>query len=262
MTNIVFSGNCPQCHLDNNKIEMRHNDFGFWECPKCLLQVLIEQDHALILPQRGDGNFKMTIAKLKKEYVLEETNSDTYANGILILDEKHLKDYLKKNIQPIEEFTLTKLIDSFVNYKFNGFSKKEYQKQSSHFKIDFEDSGIEEKLIDRDTNNNQNPLYTHAGLYFFLKIILNKYYNIDNSWLPEMGMTKILHYLSLKYFPRHESVLINSNPIFIKQRLKELTIDLMEIIYYDKKPILSYNLLEMKEINKEITLGKICKWKH
>jgi hypothetical protein len=29
-----------------------------------------------------------------------------------------------------------------------------------------------------------------------------------------------LHYLSLKYFPQHGSVLINSNPIFIKQKIK------------------------------------------
>ena len=81
---------------------------------------------------------------------------------------------------------------------------------------------------------------------------LLKYHNIDSSWLPEMGMSKIEHYLSTKHFPSYHREKINSNPLFIKQSLQELVVDLIRIIYFDEKILLSYDITESLKINTEM----------
>jgi hypothetical protein len=252
MKSIIFSGKCPQCQIANESIEMRQNNIPFWECPKCELQIIIEKGNAVILRHRGEGDFKYNLLKFNLDCILEETGSDGYSNGIEILDFEHLEKYIKNNVQQSEKFSFTKLIDSYVNYKFKNQSKLNYIIQSEHFEIDFEDNSIEEILIERDKNRNQNQLYAHSRLFRFLKNVLEKYYKIDNSWLPEMGMSKIEHYLCKKHFPNYEIENINSNPLFIKQSLKELTIDLIRIIYLDEKIILSYDTTELLEINSEM----------
>ena len=252
MKSILFSGQCPQCQILNAKVDMCQNRIPFLECPKCGLQILIENGKALILRNRGQGEFEYNILKFDKDFVLEETNSNGYRNGNEIFDFDHLGKYLENKVQRSEEFTFTKLIDSYVNYKFDNQSKVNYLKQSKYFKIDFEDCSLEEKLIERDKRKSQNPLYAHSRLFRFLQNILEKYYKNDNSWLPEMGMSKIEYYLSLKHIPSHKREKINSNPLFIKQSLKELAIDLIRIIYLDEKVLLSFDPIELEEINKEI----------
>ena len=252
MKSIIFSGQCPQCQMVNNNVEMRQNNIPFWECPKCELQIIIEKSNAVILRHRGEGNFKYNLLKFNLDCVLEETNSNGYSNGIEILDFEHLENYLEKKVQKSKEFSFTKLIDNYVNYKFENQSKENYIIQSEHYKIDFEDNSIEEKLIERDRNRNQNKLYAHSRLFRFLQNILEKYYKIDNSWLPEMGMSKIEYYLCTKHFPSYEREKINSNPLFVKQSLKELASDLIRIIYLDEKILLSYDTTELLEVNNEI----------
>ena len=252
MKSIIFSGQCPQCQMANNDVEMRQNNFPFWECPKCELQIIIEKGNAVILRHRGEGNFKYNLLKFNSDYVLGETDSDGYSNGIEILDFEHLENYLETKVQHPKEFSFAKLTDNYVNYKFENQSKENYIIQSEHFKIDFEDNSIEEELIKRDRNRNQNQMYAHSRLYRFLQIILEKYYNIDNSWLPEMGMSKIEHYLCTKHLPSDEREKINSNPLFVKQSLKELIFDLIRIIYLDEKILLSYDMAELLEINTEM----------
>lgn len=216
------------------------------------MQILVEDEKALILRNRGKGEFAYNLVKFNKEWVLAETGFDSYPNGRDIIDTDHLEKYLKNKVQPSKEFTYTKLIDSYVNYKFENQPEDNYRKQSKYFTIDFDDNSIQEKLEERDRERNQNPLYAHSRLYRFLKDILEKYYKIDNSWLPEMGMSKIEHYLSLKHFPKQDSELINSNPLFIKQALKELAEDLIRIIYLDERPLLSYDTIELLEIKTEM----------
>ena len=247
----IFSGKCPQCQLTNTITETRENYYHFWECPFCQLQIIVEVGCAGILQHRGTGNFQTNLLKLKKDYFLEETNGDTYRNGKLILDKNHLKNYLDNKVQPIAEFSFSKLIDTFVNYKFNNASNEDYNKQSQYFKIDFEDVTIEDKLIERDQINNQNSLYAHSRLYAFLKRILEKYYRTDNSWLPEMGMSKIEYYLCTKHFSVHDVKMINSSSVLIKQRLKELALDLIKIIYLNDEVLLSYDLEKMNKIKQE-----------
>lgn len=255
MKSVLFSGQCPQCQLlKNDNVDMRQNNYPFWECPKCELQILVEDEKALILRNRGKGDFVYNLIKFNRECVLAETGSDSYPNGKDIINAVHLEKYLKNKVQQSEEFSYTKLINSYINYKFSNQQEDNYINQSEHFKIDFEDGSIQEKLIDRDRNRNQNPLYAHSRLYRFLKDILEKYYKIDSSLLPEMGMSKIEHYLSLKHFPSDERKVINSNPIFVKQSLRELAVDLISIIYLDENILLSYDPIELAEINNEIKL--------
>lgn len=254
MKSILFSGKCPQCQLSNDNVDMRQNNYPFWECPKCALQILVENEKALILRNRGKGEFIYNLIKFNRECVLAETDYHSYPNGKEILDTIHLEKYIKSKVQQSEEFTFTKLMDSYVNYKFDNKPEDNYRKQSEYFKIDFDDNSIQEKLENRDRERNQNPLYAHSRLYRFLKNILEKYYKTDSSWLPEMGMSKIEHYLSLKHFPKHERDLINSNPLFVDQALKELAEDLIKIIYFDEKPLLSYDSFELIEIENEIEL--------
>ncbi|OYU85465.1 MAG: hypothetical protein CFE24_01910 [Flavobacterium sp. BFFFF2] len=238
--------------MGNNEVEMRQNNIPFWECPNCELQIIIEKGNAVILRHRGEGDFKYNLLKFNLDCVLEETDSDGYSTGIEILDFEHLENYLETKVQHPKEFSFAKLIDNYVNYKFENQSKENYIIQSEHFKIDFEDNSIIEELIKRDRNRNQNQLYAHSRLYRFLQIILEKYYKIDNSWLPEMGMSKIEHYLCTKHFPSDERKKINSNPLFVKQSLKELIFDLIRIIYLDQKTLLSYDPIELQEIEKEM----------
>lgn len=65
MKSILFSGKCPQSQLSNDNVDMRHNNFPFWECPKCALQILVENEKALILRNRGKGEFVYILVKFK-----------------------------------------------------------------------------------------------------------------------------------------------------------------------------------------------------
>lgn len=251
MKTIMFTGNCPQCLLDNKEINMRQNHIPFWECPDCQLQILIEKDTALILRNRGNQFLENNLKTFKGNVFLEETLEDGYSSGILILSDKHLKKYLTTSVESIAEFSFHKLVDSYVNYKFNQASKEPYQKQSQYFKIDFEDSSILKKLEQRDFDKQQNTLYAHFRLYRFLKDLLGKYHKTDSSWLPEMGMSKIEYYLCRKHFSLHEKNVIESSPILIKQNLKNLIIDIIRIIYLDETVMLSFDPIEMEKIFNE-----------
>lgn len=143
MTNTIFSGKCPQCQLLNDNVDMRQNNYPFWECPKCELQILVEDEKALILRNRGKGEFEYNLVKFNRECILAETDSHSYPNGKEIIDTVHLDKYLKNKVQQSEEFTITKLINSYVNYKFDNQPEDNYIKQSEHFKIDFDDSSIQ-----------------------------------------------------------------------------------------------------------------------
>ena len=79
-----------------------------------------------------------------------------------------------------------------------------------------------------------------------------KYNQSDNSLLPEMGMSQLQMYLCKKHFPNNKIDLINSEPTFIKQSLKNLIKDLIDIIYTDKKVLLSYDIEELQKIKQQM----------
>ena len=252
MSLISFSGHCPECLLIDKSVDMLQNIIPFWECPECHLQILIEEGNAVILRLRGTGNFNYDPSTFKNSLFLEKSDSNSYRNGKKFIDSEHLNKFLKIKVQPCEKFSLGKLIDSYVNYKYDNSSKEDYMEQSNYFKIDFDETSIEDKLIERDKQRNYSNLYAHFRLYRFLKIILEEYYKNCSFLFPVMGMSKIEHYLILKHFPKDELQIINSNPIFIKQAFRELVEDLIRIIYLDEKTLLSYDTEKLKEIETEI----------
>ena len=247
----LFNGQCPECKLNEVDMQMRLNFQEIWECPACQLQVLIESDNAPILRYRGKGDFQIKPSILKKHYRLEETRKDSYRNGKKITTADELKDFLAK-VEPQNEFSMLKLIDAYTQYKFNDKSKEPYKKQTKHFNIDFEDFEILDVLQIRDKTNSINPLFAHSYLFDFQNQLLWKYYNNDNSWLPEMGMSKIQYYLSLKHFPHFKSALINSDAFLAKQSLKGLLLDVIGIIHNNTKVLLSYDPKEVIKLNNEM----------
>lgn len=247
----MFNGKCPECDLNGNTEIMYRNFKDCFECPSCQLQIYPQDDLAYIFRFRGNSDFKLNFLKLKKELFFAEVSEDEELTGTIIISEEDLKEYLIKIPSP-NEFSVDKLIDAYVDFKFGNQPVEAYQKQSEHFKIDFEDETIQQQLKQRDLEKQINPLYAHAGAYRFLQRILKKYYFEDPSWLPEMGMTKLEFYLSIKHFPHSENKKIQADPFFTKQRLKNLAVDLIEIVYHNQMPLLSYDADELNRIKREI----------
>ena len=65
-------------------------------------------------------------------------------------------------------------------------------------------------------------------------------------------MSQLQMYLCKKHFPDNERELINSDRSFIKQSLKDLIKDLIDIIYFDKIVLLSGDIKELQKIKKEM----------
>lgn len=252
MSLVVFSGQCPECLLMGKSINMIKNMFPFWECPECHLQISIEEGNAIILRNRGTGDFKYDLSTFKNDFFLEKSDSNSHRNGKIIIDAEQLKKFIKTKVQPCEKFSHGKLIDSYVSYKYGNLSKEDYIVQSNHYNIDFDDTSIEDVLLGRDKQRNHSNLYAHFRLYRFLKIILDEFYKNCSFLFPVMGMSKIEHYLCIKHFPNDEKQKINSSPIFVKQAFRELAEDLIRIIYLDEKTLLSYDTEEIKKIENEI----------
>ena len=239
MKTISFTGICPQCTLYDEQHFMRENG-KFWECPNCNLQILIENNAASIFRHRGKGIFKLNNNKFNGNAPFQEVGSDSYPNGKQILVEKHLIEYLLNTVEQKPVYSIDKLIDTYENYKFKNGSKDEYLKQSLHFKIDFDNDEIEETLGIRDKEQKLSNQYSTKRMYrFLIDNIFPKYYNSDNSGIPEMGMSQLQLFLSLKHFPNNKRDFINSDTFFIRQALKSLIKDLITIIYEGKEVFLT-----------------------
>lgn len=252
MENIKFDGTCPQCLLYNEEHLMRANN-KFWECPNCNLQILVENDKASVFHHRGEGMFLYNDDRFKGKVGLQEVGEDSYPNGIDITTEAELVKYLLLKVQQKEKYSIDNLIDSYVSYRFQGGSIDQYLVQSNHFKINFDDNEIEAILSLRDYHNKLSDQYSHLRLYRFLvDNVFPKYFRGDSGNLPEMGMSKLQMYLCMKHFGNRSSKIINSNPRFIKQALRSLIKDLISIIYFDEKVLLTGDLNEMLRIKQEM----------
>lgn len=256
--NLYFTGSCPNCQVNKGqKIEMVLNQKDFWECPKCNLLILEENNLASIFRHRGKNDFKYSEKKFNDENFYQEVDEESYGNSILMIDNAHLSAYLKYSVEPEKLYSIDKLIDSYVDFKFREKSYREYEYQSNYFKINFDDESILEKLEKKDKELKINFLYSYKRLYTFLNHILSKYSNLDNSFLPEMGMSQIEYYLCRKHFPIQKNKLINSNPIFVKYAFKKLLKDIIGVIYFDEKLILSLEPDEVSKINEQMKIENL-----
>lgn len=255
---IFFTGKCPNCQRNRGlETEMVLNNKNFWECPKCNLQILIENNLASIFRHRGINDFKYSDHKFNNEIIFQEVDEQSYGNHILIIDNQHLSAYLKYSVEPEKLYSIDNLIESYVDFKFREKSNREYEYQSKFYKIDFQNEVILEKLSKKDEELNTNDQYSYKRLYSFLNHILQKYSMLDNSFLPEMGMSQIEFYLCRKHFPTNKNNLINSNPLFVKYAFKKILKDIIGVIYFDKNLILSYDFDELKKINEQMKTANI-----
>lgn len=62
MSVILFDGHCPICKKDGNYIEMKVNDYDFFECPSCNCQIVIQMEGAtaILFKKLGNGSFRNT----------------------------------------------------------------------------------------------------------------------------------------------------------------------------------------------------------
>lgn len=251
MKQITFTGQCPQCELYNEVHAMRENDKN-WECPSCNLQILIENNKASIFRHRGKGRFKYNLNSFQGNLPYQEVGTDSYPTNTDILTEPHLIKYLLLKVDQKPKYSVDRLIDAYENYRFNDGSKEEYLQQSNVLNIDFDSELTQDLLAMRDKNQNLSDQYSTRRLHpFLVENIFPKYHNSDNSYLPEMGMSQLQFYLCKKHFPDNKRELINSNPLFIRQALKDLIIDLIDIIYHNEDVTLSYNPQEQLKIKQE-----------
>lgn len=230
MKTTFFLGQCPQCLLYGEEHLMREND-KYWECPQCSLQIGIENNRAIIFRHRGNGNFKLSLNQPKGNIPFQEVDEMSFPNGVDILRERQLIAYLMLRVEQQPKYSLGKLIDTYADFKFAGGTKDLYLEQSYYFRIDFDNSSIVDVLAVRDTHYVSNQYSTELLYHFLMTTVLPQYHAADNSLLAERGMSLIETYLYKKHFPTGKKELINSNPLYIKQQLKYLALDVIDIIY-------------------------------
>ena len=96
-------GYCPQCLLDDKKIQLVVNQMDFWECPACRLQFVSNGVSILsIMRERGEGRLKDILAT---DWIKRFTLSRTYPNDITKSDgtrfsaERELREFLERGIE-------------------------------------------------------------------------------------------------------------------------------------------------------------------
>ena len=241
---MIFTGNCPQCELKGHKVEMLRYDIAFISCPVCGLTIIEDDKQAVIVPSRVRTDLETqrqieTAGSLGSPLVFKENEIET---------KEELAYIIQTKITVFVPFSLHNLIDYYAKSLYADSEQKkkfanEYKRQSGVLKIDFNDKSIIDKLKKRDVKAG-NPkeksfVHTHELMIFLFK----KYYNNETSWLPEMGMGPYQLALCKKHLPSGDSKLLENNPYVRKQRLMSFIIDVVEIIYLDKKTRVSKKYL-------------------
>ena len=98
MFSIFYEGYCPQCLLEDQKIELVLNDIDQFECPQCHLQVNLSSPlYAMICTYRTKGRLKSNGPK-----ATEHTGGRGFCEqeghwtGEIILEEEELRRYIGK----------------------------------------------------------------------------------------------------------------------------------------------------------------------
>ena len=90
---IRFSGNCPECEMKGELIEMLLNSMDFFECPKCHLQVTAFPDAVAVLRWRGEGEFRQTTCRATDSFIGQQLFASSEENEILPEKASSLNDY-------------------------------------------------------------------------------------------------------------------------------------------------------------------------
>jgi len=254
MKTISFTGECPQCELYEEYYFMQDNG-KHWECPSCSLQIHIDGKYASILRHRGNEQFKFNCKEFKGKLPYQEVDEDSHPNGEQILVQPQLIDYLLNKVLQKPYFSIEKLIDSYIHYKLKIGSKKLYLEQANHFNIDFENEDIISILEERDPKKGFSHQYKNKFLYSFLvDYVLPTYGSNKLEELFEFEMNQLEIHLCNKHLPPKKFDQLQADKGYSKQALRNLTKDIIEIIYLDSKIFLTGNLTLAKQIKEEMYL--------
>jgi len=96
-------GYCPQCMLDNQRVDMVLNMSDFWECPKCRLQAHSASPMMFaILRERGTGKLRKEKATSQVSgCVLTKARVDAWyrADSSGFPDEEALRRFLREEVK-------------------------------------------------------------------------------------------------------------------------------------------------------------------
>lgn len=240
-----FNGYCPECELKGKNTQMLRYNIGIVACPVCGLVIIPNSEEAFIGLTRVPEDLKH---HTQTEIAADPSIPLVVREHEPIKTKEELAYILQTKISPFVPFSLHNLIDYYARSLFANHEQKkkldhEYRRQSGVLKIDFTDNTILNKLKKRDVKagNPKDKSFRHT--YELMKILFNKYYDNDTSWLPEMGMGPYQLALCKKHLPNSDSKLLKNNPYIRKQRLMSFLIDLVEIIYLEKKTMVSKKYL-------------------
>jgi len=239
MATKFFNGYCPECALKDIESKMILSRKDVWECKNDNLQILSNNVTATILRFRGHNAFRSEI-NYATDFVdgnailIEAEDFKIQPTNNLFNSDEELQNYLSEKVEPFLEFSLENLIKTYVERLFepNEFTELSHRRQADYFQIYLKNErAITSKLEKRDINEGKDRYHSYKYLYSLLVSVFEKYYNSDSSWLPEMGMTMEQTNLCNKHLSRID----REDKKIVREKLMELMIDLIEIIYLDKE---------------------------
>lgn len=99
MFSTAFHGQCPQCMLDGELIDVHLNKSDFWECWSCCLQIMaVDGSAASIMPVRGNGAIVSPPIRMTPERPFDiPLSSRPYSQNEsdFIRTEEQLREHLK-----------------------------------------------------------------------------------------------------------------------------------------------------------------------
>jgi rubredoxin len=96
-------GYCPQCALEEKRVEMLLNQADYWECPVCHLQAAGGGASFMILRGRGNGEIKEprvgATAHVSGAFVTKQSAEDPLDSDGWFEDEAQLRDFLDNEVR-------------------------------------------------------------------------------------------------------------------------------------------------------------------
>lgn len=98
-------GYCPQCLLDDKKIDLKLNFSDFWECNVCNLQLCVIPPLAIVLRFRGKGEFRknptLGTENIVGVILAKADKNKFYLDKGLINKQAEFEKYLKNEVKQI-----------------------------------------------------------------------------------------------------------------------------------------------------------------
>lgn len=229
---IEFEGFCPESKLKGEQLEMRLNEYDFWESEKTGLQIAISEPFAVILKWRGKGELRASSPKESDlHYGLFLTESMDIKGEEILLYKEGLFEY---------EFDLEEYIDAIYDteeeYQKEIFNPNDpiFKKQKKHLEKIAKEKYIQ--LLDQ-YNKAKDDWYKGEKFSEFHKMLYNLKIVFSFNWMR---------------WTAGKRVLINDNIDYSKCSLLDLSMFITTIFRSDR-----FDDVSIKEFEGNGVLGKI-----